>query len=91
MGEVKGVLLDVDGVLVASWQPLPGAVDTVDRLRQDGIPFRLVTNTAQYSRSGLAGMLRAEGFDVKPGVRSSLWAMQKKDSTTRTSTRPSGC
>lgn len=66
MTGVRGVLLDVDGVLVSSWRPLPGAVETVERLRTKGIPFRLVTNTTMFSRDGLARILRDGGFDVAP-------------------------
>lgn len=61
---LKGVLLDVDGVLVQAWRPLPGAVEALDQLRGSGIPFRLVTNTTQFSCRGLARMLREGGLDV---------------------------
>jgi ribonucleotide monophosphatase NagD (HAD superfamily) len=27
--EIEGVLLDIDGVLAVSWEPLPGAIETV--------------------------------------------------------------
>jgi len=58
-------LLDVDGVLVTSWRPLPGAVETVGWLRQEDIPFRLVTNTTQHSRAGLAAILCDAGMPVQ--------------------------
>jgi len=66
MSEIKGVLLDVDGVLVTAWKPMPGAIETVGWLRRSGIPFRLVTNTTQFGGAGLARMLREEGMDVAP-------------------------
>lgn len=62
---LKGVLLDVDGVLVQAWKPLPGSIETVARLREEGIPFRLVTNTTQFSCAGLARKLREGGLDVR--------------------------
>lgn len=65
MPSLQGVLLDVDGVLVSYWQPLPGAVATLAWLRSRAIPFRLVTNTTQYGQATLAGMLRDAGFDVR--------------------------
>lgn len=64
MSRPDGVLLDVDGVLVTSWEPLPGAVETVAGLRRSGIPFLLVTNTTTRSRASLAGDLAP--FDVGP-------------------------
>lgn len=58
------MLLDIDGVLAVSWEALPGAVDAMKRLREDGIPFRLITNTTTKTRAGLADTLRDAGFDV---------------------------
>lgn len=66
MSKIKGVLLDVDGVLVTAWKPMPGAIETVDWLRRSGIPFRLVTNTTQFGGADLSRMLSEEGMDVAP-------------------------
>ena len=65
MDEIEGVLLDIDGVLAVSWEPLPGATQTVDRLRSNGVPFRLITNTTTKTRADLATTLRDAGFDVR--------------------------
>ena len=35
--DVDGVLLDIDGVLAVSWEPLPGAVEAMRWLRRAGI------------------------------------------------------
>jgi HAD superfamily hydrolase (TIGR01458 family) len=59
-----GLLLDIDGVLAVSWEALPGAVDALARLRDEAVPFRLITNTTTKSRADLAGTLRGAGFDV---------------------------
>jgi HAD superfamily hydrolase (TIGR01458 family) len=64
MMAVAGLLLDIDGVLAVSWKALPGAVDAMRRLRDDGIPFRLITNTTTKTRADLAGTLTEAGFDV---------------------------
>jgi HAD superfamily hydrolase (TIGR01458 family) len=64
---IDGVLLDIDGVLSISWEPLPGAVEALGRLRNDGIPFRLITNTTTKTRRQLARTLRDTGFDVVEG------------------------
>src|ERR671923_397961 len=60
---IEALLLDIDGVLAVSWQPLPGAVETIGRFREDGPPFRLVTNTTTKTRADLGGTLRDAGFD----------------------------
>ena len=33
---VEGLLLDIDGVLVTSWDPIPGAIEAMDALRAAG-------------------------------------------------------
>jgi HAD superfamily hydrolase (TIGR01458 family) len=62
---IDGLLVDIDGVLAVSWEPLPGAVGALQALRDDGVPFRLITNTTTKTRSDLAGTLRGAGFDVE--------------------------
>jgi HAD superfamily hydrolase (TIGR01458 family) len=61
---IDGVLLDIDGVLAVSWEQIPGAAETVDWLRAQGIPLRLITNTTTHSRDELARTLREAGIDV---------------------------
>ena len=65
MDGIDGVLLDIDGVLAVSWEPLPGAIETVGWLRSNDVPFRLITNTTTKTRGDLAGTLRDAGFDVR--------------------------
>jgi len=61
---VEGVLLDIDGVLTVSWQPLPGAIETIDWLRTHGVDFRLVTNTSSRTRGEIATLLGRAGMEV---------------------------
>ncbi len=61
---IEGLLLDMDGVLALSFEPMPGAVDTLAWIKWRGIPFRIVTNTTTRTRAGRADTLRAGGFDV---------------------------
>ena len=63
-GPVEGLLLDLDGVLVVSWKPIDGAVDTIALLRERGIPIRIMTNTTSHSRLDLSEELRGSGFDI---------------------------
>lgn len=60
---VRGVLLDVDGVIVTSWEPLQGAVEAVARLR-GMVPVRLVTNTTSRSAAEIVSLLTAVGVEV---------------------------
>jgi HAD superfamily hydrolase (TIGR01458 family) len=62
--DVDGVLLDIDGVLTVSWEPIPGSIDALALLRDRDIPFRLITNTTTHTRAALASTLRKAGFDV---------------------------
>ena len=66
LDHIDGVLLDIDGVLSISWEPIPGSVDAMAWLRHAGIPFRLITNTTTHTRVDLAATLRDAGFDVAP-------------------------
>src|SRR6202034_4585926 len=59
-----GILLDIDGVLTISWQPLPGAADAIDWLHEEGMPFRLVTNSSSKPRREIASLLGASGIDI---------------------------
>jgi HAD superfamily hydrolase (TIGR01458 family) len=64
MARIRAVLLDIDGVLTVSWQPVTGAIAALEWLRAARIPLALVTNTTSRSRQTIAGALRAAGFPV---------------------------
>jgi len=64
MADIGAVLLDIDGVLTVSWQPVPGAVSAVEWLRAARLPFALVTNTTSRSRDSMAAALVQAGFPV---------------------------
>ena len=59
------ILLDIDGVLHVSGEPIPGAVDAVARLREQGHSLRFVTNNSTRPRALLAEELRLLGFDLE--------------------------
>ncbi len=61
---IDGLLLDMDGVLTVSWEPLPGAVVAFARLRAGGLPIRVLTNTTGRSRATIAAGLRRAGFEI---------------------------
>lgn len=62
---VDALLIDIDGVLTVSWEPIPGSAAAFERLRNSGTPFRLITNTTTRTRAGIADALTAAGFDVE--------------------------
>jgi len=51
LAEVRGYLLDMDGVLYRSEEPVAGARETVERLRGNGMPVRFLTNFPESRRS----------------------------------------
>jgi HAD superfamily hydrolase (TIGR01458 family) len=61
---IDGLLLDMDGVLTLSWEPLPGAVGAFTRLRAGGLPIRVLTSTTGRSRETIAAGLRRAGFEI---------------------------
>jgi len=64
---MAAILLDVDGVLHVSGDPIPGAAEAVRRLRADGHRLRFVTNTTVRSKAQLASALRGHGIEVDDG------------------------
>jgi HAD superfamily hydrolase (TIGR01458 family) len=64
---MAAILLDVDGVLHVSGQPLPGAADAVRRLRDGGHRLRFVTNATTRSKADLAAGLEAMGIELDVG------------------------
>lgn len=59
-----GFLFDLDGTLYVGGAAVPGAPETLARLRSRGVPFRLVTNTTSRSRRTLVERLDGYGFRV---------------------------
>jgi HAD superfamily hydrolase (TIGR01458 family) len=65
LSSVKGVLLDLDGVLTTSGHPLDGALDAIASLRSTGMPFKILTNTTTKPRRDLFSQLKRAGFDLQ--------------------------
>ena len=63
--KIKGLLIDLDGVLYEGSHPVPGAVNAIKHFQKEKIPFRLITNTTTQSRQALQTKLKVLGFDVK--------------------------
>ncbi|XP_034787544.1 phospholysine phosphohistidine inorganic pyrophosphate phosphatase isoform X2 [Pan paniscus] len=68
---VRGVLLDISGVLYDSGAgggtAIAGSVEAVARLKRSRLKVRFCTNESQKSRAELVGQLRRLGFDISEG------------------------
>ncbi len=63
---VEGLLLDLSGVIYVQDEAVPGAADALERLRSEGIPIRLVTNTTMRPRSSILERLVRLGIEADP-------------------------
>ena len=62
---MTAILLDVEGVLHVSDQPIAGAAAAVNELRSAGHRLRFVTNSTTSSRESLAAELRSFGIELE--------------------------
>ena len=63
---VNAYLMDMDGVLVRGTQLVPGADEFIARLRQQSIPFLILTNNSLYTPRDLQVRLARLGLHVAP-------------------------
>jgi HAD superfamily hydrolase (TIGR01458 family) len=61
---IKGLLIDLDGVLYVGDKPVAGACDAISWLVQNDIAFRFLSNTTRKCRRTIAGKLSAMGLVV---------------------------
>jgi HAD superfamily hydrolase (TIGR01458 family) len=64
MTSIRGILLDVDGVLHVGMKPTDGAVETLHWLEQQGYRTCFVTNTTTMARATLARRLQGIGLPI---------------------------
>ncbi|CAB1081926.1 hypothetical protein D1AOALGA4SA_9566 [Olavius algarvensis Delta 1 endosymbiont] len=67
MKNIKGFLIDLDGVFYIEDQVIPGGAETVTWLRDQNYPIRFLTNTTMYSRASLVAKLSRFGIQAEPG------------------------
>ncbi|MEE9119231.1 MAG: TIGR01458 family HAD-type hydrolase, partial [Calditrichia bacterium] len=65
MEKIKGLLIDLDGVIYNDSELISGATDSIRWLRDKNIPFRFITNTTMKSRTTLQQKLQSFGIEVK--------------------------
>jgi HAD superfamily hydrolase (TIGR01458 family) len=63
--EIDGVLIDIDGVLTVSWEPIDGASDALATIRRSSLPLRFATNTTTRTRAEVAELLGHAGMPVE--------------------------
>jgi NagD protein len=68
--EIRSWLMDMDGVLVREEEVIAGAEQLLERLRETGTPFLVLTNNSIYTRRDLTSRLRRRGLEVP---EESIW------------------
>ena len=61
---IRGVLLDLSGVLYVGSEPVPGAHQALQRLSGSGLPVRYITNTTRKTSATILRQLAAMRFAV---------------------------
>ena len=62
---IRGLLIDLDGVLYVGGDVIPGAKEALDALKRMGIQRRFVTNTTTRTAAAVVDKLGKLGFDVQ--------------------------
>lgn len=62
--DVSGLLIDLDGTLYIGDEPIPGAIEAVERLKESGFAIRFVTNTTRKPRREVHESLARLGFGI---------------------------
>ncbi len=65
--DVKGILIDLDGVMYTGDRVIPGAADALEYLKKKGYPIRYLSNTTRKNRKTIQRRLSQFGFDVDTG------------------------
>jgi ribonucleotide monophosphatase NagD (HAD superfamily) len=61
---IKGILADIDGTLYFKGNSIPGAIETLKKLRQIGLKFLFFTNTDSKSPQTVLKILHDYGFTI---------------------------
>ncbi len=84
----RGILIDMDGVVYRSSQPIPGAIEFISMLQKWDVPFLFLTNNSQRTRRDVAMKLSRMGIPAGEEhiftcamATARFLAMQKPDGT----------
>lgn len=61
---VKGLLIDLDGVLYVGGLPIQGACEAIADLTEKKVPFRCISNSTRKCRKTIASQVSAMGFVI---------------------------
>jgi len=64
--KIEALLLDLSGVIYIQDEAVPGAAEALAKLRTDGVPIRLVTNTTMRPRRSIIERLERLGIEADP-------------------------
>ena len=85
--QFEAFLLDLDGVVYLEDEPLPDAVDSVNRLYESDKEVRFLTNDPRQTRQTIAGSLRELGIPAQTDdIITSAWATARYVSQQGTTT-----
>ncbi len=63
--ERQGFLIDMDGVIYSGGTPIPGAIEFIETLLENDIPFLFLTNNSQFTRRDVVTKLERMGINVE--------------------------
>ncbi len=61
---IRGILIDLSGVIYIGDGPVSGARKALPRIRKSGLPVRFLTNTTRTPKRGLLERLSKMGFEI---------------------------
>ena len=64
--QIRGFLIDLDGTVLEADKLIPGVPEALTWLRENGLPYRFVTNTTSKPRAAIVEKLRQVGLIVTP-------------------------
>lgn len=64
LSSIRGLLIDIDGVVTIGGALVPGSQDALQRLDKARLPYRFITNTTRRARGRVAADLAALGLRV---------------------------
>ena len=63
--DVKGLLIDLEGVLYSDNKLIPGSIEVIKELRKNNLKLRFLTNTTTTPRNLIFNKLQDFGFNIK--------------------------
>ena len=61
---MKGFAIDMDGTIYHGDRVIPGAIDFIEWLKSNNVPFRFLTNNSSHSRNFYFERLTKMGFEI---------------------------